>query len=95
MIHAIRIGGNVGYRKVDVFSNLPPSINSGRIRLVIQPEGTFILGTKKRAGLYYDTDAGWIHMGSLPSPADLKALVESNDNTNAFTDAEKTKLANL
>ncbi|AEE26317.1 hypothetical protein [Francisella hispaniensis] len=46
---------------------------------------------------YYDVDDGWITSGATSSltAAEIKTLYEDNADTNAFTDAEKTKLASL
>lgn len=48
---------------------------------------------------YSTTDAAWSNLGSISeatlTPAEIKTQYESNEDTNAYTDAEKSKLEGL
>ena len=52
---------------VQFFSLLPAAnLHAGFYFIVYMPEGTFLLGTKKRAGLYRSDGVVWTRMGNLP-----------------------------
>lgn len=56
-----------GYPRVDTFDDLPDVNNeAGKIYIVLNPQGTWLLGTKRRAGLYYADPPNWRKLGVLP-----------------------------
>jgi len=53
-------GGTGAYPEVTAFTDLPPfGDHNGDIYLVLTTTGTFLLGTKKKAGLYRSDGAAW------------------------------------
>lgn len=59
----------LGLIKGDVvnFAALPAaSLHSGEYYMVQTPQGTWVLGTKKRAGIYRSNGSTWVRMGILP-----------------------------
>lgn len=81
-----------GYPRVDYYADLPPyGDHIGEIYLVLNTT-VVPAGDDLEAGLWEARLAGWFFIGSLLA-AEIKERYESNPDTNAFTDAEKTKLA--
>jgi hypothetical protein len=59
----------LGLIKGDVlnFAALPAAaVHSGEYYMVQEPQGTWVLGTKKRAGIYRSNGSTWTRMGLLP-----------------------------
>jgi microcystin-dependent protein len=53
-------------------------------------------GVDAQQYIWDTTDSGWIISGYAPySPEEIKAIYESNPNTNAFTDSYKSKLGGI
>lgn len=85
-------GGAGGYPRVDYYADLPSFADHiGEIYLVLN---TTIVpaGDDLEAGMWEARLTGWFFIGSLLA-TEIKERYESNPDTNAFTDAEKTKLA--
>ena len=59
---------------------------------VVPFDGQLIYNSNDKEVYKYDTADGWV---PLVSPERVKSIYESNANTNAFTDAEKTKLSGI
>ena len=52
-------------QRVDTFANLPdPTINDGEYWVVDQPTGTWILGTRREAGIYKAVSGVWVYRGA-------------------------------
>jgi hypothetical protein len=85
--------------KVMYFADLPsPVTYDGQIFLVLLDSGA--VPNTKRGGLYYATGGVWDYLGEATNtleldPLAVKAIYESNPDTNAFTDALKAKLIAL
>lgn len=62
--------------------------------LVLEPEDKFLMlnQTNGQLSVFYADSGAW---NPLNSPEAIKAAYEANADTNAFTDAEKTKLAGV
>lgn len=56
--------------------------------------GQFYYDTTLNAGFEFNGTA-WIPRGTTPTDAEIKTAYENNNNTNAFTDAEQTKLSGV
>lgn len=62
-----------------------------------EPEEDMLIVTRDTLFVYWYDGDEWHQIGGAPSetPESIKTKYESNENTNAFTDAEKLKLAGL
>ncbi len=84
----LRFGGP--YAEVSTYSELPvASSYNGKIFIVLNTTGIFPFSRSK--GFYYSFGGVWSRLGDF-SPGQIKELYEANANTNAFTDAYKSKL---
>lgn len=85
--------------KVMYFADLPSAVTyDGQIFLVLLDSGA--VPNTKRGGLYHATGGAWDYLGEATNtleldPLAVKAIYESNPDTNAFTDALKAKLIAL
>ena len=64
-ISFMKIAGSSNYSEVNTYADLPAaSTAAGITMLVLQESGTWILGTLKRAGLYYSNGSTWTRLGN-------------------------------
>lgn len=87
-------GAGNAYPSVDNYSLLPnPDDHLGEIYIVLNATPV-VGGDDYQAGLYEARPGTWVFLGTLTA-LEVKEKYESNPNTNAYTDAEKAKLAAL
>lgn len=71
------------YPEVNTFAQLPnPALNNGKIYIVRQASGSYILN-RKEAGLYYSNSIVWSRLGDIPAffNDDNFQLYDGTDNT--------------
>lgn len=77
----------INYTEVATYADLPAaSTQPNETYIVRQASGTWLLGTKKKAGLYYSNGVDWAYMGNSVSIDDSLVSNESvwsSDKTNA------------
>lgn len=76
-------GTSTPYPEVNTFAQLPnPALNNGKIYVVRQPSGSYILN-RKEAGLYYSNSIVWARLGDIPSffNDDNFQIYDGTDNT--------------
>jgi len=76
-------GSTATYPEVNLFSQLPSAAaNNGKIYVVRQPSGTFMIN-RKEAGLYYSNGVVWTRLGDIPSffNDDNFQIYDGTDNT--------------
>ena len=64
-ISFMKVAGSANYSEVNTYADLPAAVTAaGMTMLVLQETGTWILGTLKRAGLYYSDGSTWTRLGN-------------------------------
>jgi len=86
-ISFMKVAGTSLYSEVNTYADLPAaSLTAGITMLVLQETGTWILGTLKRAGLYYSNGSTWSRLGNAQNffYDDKFAIKNVDDNSKQF-----------
>lgn len=82
-ISFMKVAGSANYSEVNTYADLPAAATAaGMTMLVLQETGTWILGTLKRAGLYYSDGSTWTRLGNAQNFFyDDKFAIKNVDDT--------------